>query len=111
MTTPNAAVTTAAKAIRASAVRTWTPVVVGLIVSAFGFAHIEIQDQAVLSAAISVVLDSLIALVFYVIVRLLELFKSSRWGKWLLGLGLIDAAPLYVKPAEVVTDVQGDPLS
>lgn len=108
MTSP--VVTSAARAIRASAVRTWTPMLLALVVHVAAIAKIDIVDNELVKNAIAVMIDSVIGVVFYVIVRCLELFKSSKWGKWLLGLGLIKTAPLYVKPAEVMTNVQGDPL-
>jgi hypothetical protein len=101
----NAAVVSAAQAIRASAIRTWTPMVLALVVKALDFFHVEIRDNVVLTQAIEVLLSSAIALAFYIVVRVLEILKSSKWGKILLGLG-ISAAPVYATPPSTVSAVQ-----
>lgn len=110
MTTPmpgNGAVVAAGKAIAASAVRTWTPIVLALVIKALNFFRINIPDNELLTQAIEVVISSAIAIAIYVAIRALEVFKSSKFGTVLLGLG-IKASPVYATPPAVVSTVQAE---
>lgn len=72
----------------ASIVRTFVPVVVGLILSAAATAGIEIPE-----GSLTVVVDSIFVGGYYVVVRLLE--KVSPAFGWFLGLPI---APTYQDP-------------
>lgn len=82
-----------------SVVRTFAPQIAGLIVGLFASIGLEVDNTVVLAAVTQV-----FALVYYVVVRYLEEFKDSKYGK-LLGSA---NAPLYLDandwPAPSVED-------
>lgn len=89
-------VTSALKALRASIVRTYAPMAVTLIVHLAAVANLDLgEDRLLLTNAVAFVIDSVVGMAYYTGARLLELFKASRWGRWLLGFGVIKAAPVY----------------
>lgn len=80
-------------------VRTLTPLVLGAIVYALSKANIHI-DNATLDTIVNVVLSTVVAAAYKLVVTWLEDVKSSKWGK----LFLIAKAPVY--PATPLADKQ-----
>lgn len=73
----------ALEALWASIVRTIVPVSVGAIMSWLTTRGLPLDDQ--LESALTAALTAAFALIWYVIVRLLETYVAPRFG-WLLGL-------------------------
>lgn len=104
MTTPNigAPVVSAAQAILASVIRTLTPLLVGVLVKGLGHINVAL-DSVTAETFVNALITAGISIAYYIIVRLLEVLKSSKFG-WLLLYA--KAAPVYLKPAAVATAVQ-----
>lgn len=85
--------------LQASFIRTFVPLLVGVLVSWAARYGFEIDDDQAASA-----LTAIFAFVFYAVVRYLETHRSSAFG-WLLGSA---RQPTYVTPPAVVTDVDGE---
>lgn len=81
----------AASGMLASAVRTFTPILVAFLVKVFALGGIQL-DNATAEQFVTGLISILIALVYYLGVRALERFKSTKFG-WLLGF---PAAPVYM---------------
>lgn len=67
----------------ASIVRTVTPVIVGYALSLFVLLGLEVGDE--LTLALEGVVTAVLTGAYYVIVRLLEVYVTPKFG-WLLGL-------------------------
>lgn len=72
-----------------SVVRTFVPQIVGLIVALLAKANLEIDSTIVTLAVMEV-----FAVVYYLLIRGLEEFKDSKWGRF-LGKA---ARPMYFEP-------------
>jgi hypothetical protein len=90
MTTPSNPGTTT---IAPSFVRTLTPLIVGFLVTHFGF------DPSDPTAALYI--GGAVAYGFYVVLRFMETFVSPKWA-YVLGLGM-KSTPVYTPPAVVTT--------
>lgn len=94
----------ALKALGPSIIRTASPMLVGLVVTALASAGLDWQPSELAGALATI----LVSMAWYALVRALEEFSSTRWG-WLLGL---PSAPRYgdvVESTVVVSEV--DPTS
>lgn len=87
-------------ALLASIVRTVVPLLVGLIVAGLTKIGLPVDDQDVASIVNGVV-SAGVALGYYLIARVLEVFASSKFG-WLLGYA---KAPVYSADAAIVKGV------
>lgn len=96
---------TSAKAILASTIRTFVPLLVGVVVSVFAKLHIPV-DAGTAQLLVDGAVSSGVALLYYVLARVLEVTKSSKFG-WLLGYA--KAAPIYVAPAAAANVAQDAP--
>lgn len=82
----------ASAGILVSVVRTVVPLLVGYVVAFFALVGVEVST-AQAEQLIQGVVSLGVATLYYVAARLLERFKSTRWG-WLLG---VPAAPVYME--------------
>lgn len=107
MTTPNITtpILTSAQAIGASVIRTLVPLLVGVLVKGLGHINVVI-DSVTAEAFVNSLITAGISIAYYLVVRLLEVLKSSKFG-WLLGYA--KAAPVYVLPAAKATAAQAEP--
>lgn len=89
------------KALFDSLVRTFTPIVVGAVLGWFATSGIALDPE--FENALTLVVGGAFAGLYYLAVRLFELYVSPKFG-WLLGLA---KQPEYaVRPAEI-TRVNG----
>ena len=79
-----------------SLIRTWVPLGVGALLSWLATKGLNVDAQT--SAALVVVMTSLITALYYTVVRLVE-HRYPAVGTVLLGLG-VKAKPAYLKPAD-----------
>lgn len=90
------------KTLAISLVRTMVPSIVAIIVGFLAKANIHI-DAALLENVVALALTTVVTGIFYVGVRLLERFKSPKWG-WLLGYPSEPVYPEAVSAAELEAD-------
>jgi hypothetical protein len=104
MTTPNISgpALASGQAILASVIRTVTPLLVGVLVKGLGHINV-VLDSVTAEAFVNSLITAGISIAYYIIVRLLEVLKSSKFG-WLLLYA--KAAPVYLQPAAVANVVQ-----
>lgn len=103
MTTPNTAgslIKSGGAALLASIVRTFVPLLVGVIVAGFTKLGVPVDDDSV-AAVVNGFVSLAVALGYYVVARGLEVFASSKFG-WLLGYA---KAPVYV-PAHAAVSIE-----
>lgn len=77
-----------------SLIRTWTPIIVGSLISWLATRGLSIDKNA--SDAAVTFLTALIIALYYVVVRLFEKYVSPKFG-WLLGMA---SAPNYPKATD-----------
>lgn len=82
-----------AKPLFDSLVRTFVPIIVGLVAALFVTWNIEVDPQ--FNELLAVSLASFFTFVYYAVARILEVYVKPRFG-WLLGLA---KAPEYPKVA------------
>jgi hypothetical protein len=85
--------------MQASFIRTFVPLIVGVLVSFAARHGFDIDSDQAASA-----LTAVFAFVFYAVVRYLETHRNSAFG-WLLGSA---KQPTYVSPPAVVVDADGE---
>jgi hypothetical protein len=109
MSIPVAPPTNTQSPVVTSTVRTITPIVVAAIVYALTKANIHLDNNTV-NIFVSGIVSSVVAGAYTYVVRWLETFKSSKWGK----LFIIAKTPTYAStpaPAPVVTTASSDGTS
>lgn len=84
-----------------SLVRTFTPIIVGAVLGWFATSGIALDPE--FEAALTLVVGAAFAGLYYLAVRLFELYVSPKFG-WLLGLA---KPPIYTNPEPVLIPVQG----
>jgi hypothetical protein len=97
--------TTSIQMLFTSAVRTLTPIIAGWVITVLAKLGLEEMfsiDQW--EGWVTAALMTLLTGVYYVIVRALETFKSSKWG-WLLGKA---TAPTYPPPLVMPPRPEGE---
>lgn len=83
-----------------SLVRTFTPIIVGAVLGWFTTSGIKLDPE--FETALTLVIGALFAGLYYLGVRLFELYVSPKFG-WLLGLA---KQPDYYKRVKVTEDGQ-----
>lgn len=83
-----------------SLVRTFTPIIVGAVIGWFVTAGITLDPE--FESALTLVVGAAFAGIYYLAVRLFELYVSPKFG-WLLGLA---KQPDYFKRVKVTEDGQ-----
>lgn len=106
MTVPNVGALAASvkQQVIASVIRTLVPVLVALVLQVTDWVGVTLDTETATNV-VNVAISAAITLLAYLLVRLGELFKSSKFG-WLLGYA--KAAPLYLKPAGAAAAVAVD---
>lgn len=84
-----------------SLVRTFTPIIVGAVLGWFTTTGITLDPE--FETSLTLVIGALFAGLYYLAVRLFELYVSPKFG-WLLGLA---KSPAYETPEPVLIPVQG----
>lgn len=82
------------KALADSLVRTFVPIIVGAVISFFVTSGIELDPE--FEGALFLVVTAVLQGVYYLAVRLFELYVSPKFG-WLLGLA---KKPVYTPVAK-----------
>lgn len=83
-----------------SLVRTFTPIIVGGVLAWFTTAGIALDSE--FEGALTLAVSGLFAGLYYLVVRLFEIYVSPKFG-WLLGLA---KQPDYFKRVKVTEDGQ-----
>lgn len=84
-----------------SLVRTFTPIIVGAVLGWFTTSGITLDPE--FETSLTLVIGAAFAGLYYLAVRLFELYVSPKFG-WLLGLA---KPPVYTTPEPVLIPVQG----